>query len=1318
MCRKLICLIGLMAVFAFVGTAQAASTLTNGGFEEPNSLVGGVEYWPGWTQIYPVGATGVWTWGVGTAHIITTDKYAGLKCADFYSVGPWVGGAGVFHQVLVEAGVPVSISAYAKNVSITIPATCGIDMVFFNVIPDETTKNPPNIGRVDLPLTGTVTHTGYTGPNSGSWGAADGQGWQYGILNAVTPAGTKCMKFEVNNNNGGGHIRFDTVVGTMGTNKAWLPYPFDGCVYGGADVTLTWAPGDNAVKHDVYFDTDFADVNTATRASHPGLLHYSENQQNTNYPITGLIPGTKYYWRIDEVNDNAWAPAGSPWKGRVWSLTVQSAVAYEPSPPDKDILVDPNVNLSWSVGLYAAKVNGHKVYLDTTKAKVDTRTGCQINGVSRTEPNYIIGTLLDMNDTYYWAVDEVNGPNSWPGPVWSFTTWPEWPITDPTLVGWWKLDKSDEGTGKARDWSGYNHHGTLMGDPNYVTGKVGDAINLDGVDDFVSVGSVGISGAAPRTIAGWAKMNTTTIPAWTNVFGFQGSANFSFFDIVVSGTNAPPLLGGWYVIHIYYWQQPILPPDLEWHHFAATYDGTTICWYGDGSLITQADHTLNTTDNVQIGRSTTYFPGLIDDVRIYNRALTPTEISNMAASPKATVPNPENNATEVDKNPTLTWKPGIYAAAANGHHVYFGNVFSDVNQGIGDANKGLKTPPSYTPPGPLNDPKLVSPETYYWRVDEVNGVTTWPGNVWSFTVPIYKVVDNFELYPKTGTQDLENSPTNAGYPIVPAGSLRRTWIDGLWTVEWAAPPLPPPPLVPTVATSGSYVQLNTDPNDGNTPNWVLYNNRNTTQGGTKSMKFYYDNDGSISWVNDLRLPIDIAGGQSYGSVWNYTTPNYYSEASAAVDDAARSYPDDQNSLGMLRNWSGYKLLKLSYYGDPNNTVNVATDKLYVGLKDGDGTEVTLYHSDSDPNIKLLGWHDWYIRLKDFNTPPTGTSAMNLTDVNRIYIGIGTRGNTTTKGGKGAVFFDDIRLYPVSVCIPGTVAGDFNGDCKVDGNDLQRMSQIWLGQVSTQTPVINLDATSLNQALGSPVTTWSFTGTNPGSFVDFNTPQTGYRPKVQMVGGVKAVVFDGNDIMKATINAPASITGTNPFTVIYKVWERDIGLGDRVFAWAKRGGTVYGRFADVGYGTATTYGAVGHGSVGTNDPNYDMGFAGGVPAAATWHTIAVTYPGGPNSIQTLVVDGVVNATKVMTLDIWPSCPMTIGSCYDGNSTDPNVKITADTGNFYTGAMSSLKVYGVAISPKDLAVMTGTPIDMKVDNVINFKDLALFAKKWMVGPVLFP
>ncbi len=92
---------------------------------------------------------------------------------------------------------------------------------------------------------------------------------------------------------------------------------------------------------------------------------------------------------------------------------------------------------------------------------------------------------------------------------------------------------------------------------------------------------------------------------------------------------------------------------------------------------------------------------------------------------KASAPNPENAADNVSQNPNLTWVPGQRAAE---HVVYFGDDYNDVAAGIGDTYKGIVTEPSY------NVSSLTVGQTYYWRIDEVNGPDTWTGDIWSFKI--------------------------------------------------------------------------------------------------------------------------------------------------------------------------------------------------------------------------------------------------------------------------------------------------------------------------------------------------------------------------------------------------------------------------------------------------------------------------------------------------------------------------------------------------------------------------------------------------------
>jgi hypothetical protein len=70
-----------------------------------------------------------------------------------------------------------------------------------------------------------------------------------------------------------------------------------------------------------------------------------------------------------------------------------------------------------------------------------------------------------------------------------------------------------------------------------------------------------------------------------------------------------------------------------------------------------------------------------------------------------------------------------------------------------------------------------------------------------------------------------------------------------------------------------------------------------------------------------------------------------------------------------------------------------------------------------------------------------------------------------------------------------------------------------------------------------------------------------------------------------------------------------------------------------------------------------------------------------------------------------------------TSEPN-KIVPDMGRTYKGAIAKIEVYDYAMTAGQMAMVMGSSIDMKKDNVIDFKDLALFAKQWLVGPILWP
>ena len=202
---------------------------------------------------------------------------------------------------------------------------------------------------------------------------------------------------------------------------------------------------------------------------------------------------------------------------------------------------------------------------------------------------------------------------------------------DPNLAGWWKFDETAGKT--ATDASAHGRNGTLKGglsfDKNSVPGKTGQAIKLDGGDAFLEVTHYkGVTGTQCRTVAAWIKTATTRgqITSWgTDDFGKMW--NFGF----VRGRIGVTPHGG------YFYMNPETHDD-KWHHVAAVvqeaelpnlHDDVTL--YLDGTIAEIHDiglldlwplETGNELD-VKIGRR---FKGCLDDLRIYNRALSDEEV--------------------------------------------------------------------------------------------------------------------------------------------------------------------------------------------------------------------------------------------------------------------------------------------------------------------------------------------------------------------------------------------------------------------------------------------------------------------------------------------------------------------------------------------------------------------------------------------------------------------------------------------------------------------------------------------------------------------
>jgi len=193
---------------------------------------------------------------------------------------------------------------------------------------------------------------------------------------------------------------------------AFVPEPEDGTLISQTWVLLGWEPGISAVSHDVYIGDNFDDVYAGAESTFQG------NQATTLVTIgfpgmpfpDGLVPGTTYYWRIDEVE----ADGTTIHKGELWSFVIPPKTAYAPDPADSAESIETDITLSWTAG-FDAKL--HTIYFGDNFVDVNNAAGGLPQGAATYDPG-----PLELAKTYYWRVDEFDAVDTYKGKVWSFTT--------------------------------------------------------------------------------------------------------------------------------------------------------------------------------------------------------------------------------------------------------------------------------------------------------------------------------------------------------------------------------------------------------------------------------------------------------------------------------------------------------------------------------------------------------------------------------------------------------------------------------------------------------------------------------------------------------------------------------------------------------------------------------------------------------------------------------------------------------------------------------------------------------------------------------
>ncbi len=228
------------------------------------------------------------------------------------------------------------------------------------------------------------------------------------------------------------------------------------------------------------------------------------------------------------------------------------------------------------------------------------------------------------------------------------------------LVGFWKFN---EGTSTiAYDSSSEGNNGTLTNDPTWVIGRSGNAVRFDGVDDYVNVGDVDTcEGFDDCSISAWVKLNSLSGsgncnggPCQMIVFNFDQSYMLNVLD---SGLLESAWTGDWGSLNN---DTPLTVG--PWYHVVVTKDDGEITYYVNGSLdgtIVSTATTIGAASSLEIGAgngANNPFNGSIDELRIYNRALSAGEAAYLHTHPsgseivvKATVTRGGGGGSYTDK---------------------------------------------------------------------------------------------------------------------------------------------------------------------------------------------------------------------------------------------------------------------------------------------------------------------------------------------------------------------------------------------------------------------------------------------------------------------------------------------------------------------------------------------------------------------------------------------------------------------------------------------------------------------------------------------
>jgi chitodextrinase len=312
------------------------------------------------------------------------------------------------------------------------------------------------------------------------------------------------------------------------------------------------------------------------------------------------------------------------------SATVPAPDTQAPTAPGLLTATAPNgthVNLSWGAATDNVAVMDYRVErcpgvcATTGFVKIGTVAGTTFSDSGLT-PNTTYSYIVSAEDT-----SSNLGPYSNVSNVTTLATIPE-------LVAAYAFD---EGTGTAvADASGNNRTGTIANATWASNGKFGKGLSFNGTNATVRIpDDPGLHLSTAMTLEAWVNPSAVT-SAWRDVI-YKGNDNY--FLMGTTSQSGRPSVGGIFgTANVNNYGLSTLALNT-WSHLAGTYDGTTLRLYVNGTQVASTPRTgliASSTNPLEIGGDSIfgqYFTGLIDEVRVYNVALSPAQIQLDMAAP-------------------------------------------------------------------------------------------------------------------------------------------------------------------------------------------------------------------------------------------------------------------------------------------------------------------------------------------------------------------------------------------------------------------------------------------------------------------------------------------------------------------------------------------------------------------------------------------------------------------------------------------------------------------------------------------------------------